>query len=174
MCPETNTLHQILQAIIIDGLQRSRTADDLKARAEDAARALRAGLAAFTAPAEAVAGGRTNASIPATLNYGGTKEAAVQQSVAGRQFPASAAGHIDQAAQQHAESIARLATLKRMADAAACDQDHGRAAWVVLLSQAGAAPVKDGLTAQAAHGAACASASDAMQCGCRTATSSTP
>lgn len=142
MCPETNTLHQILQAIIIDGLQRSRTANDLKARAEDAARAFRAGLAAFTTPAEPFAGDSadsTSVSIPATVNYGGTRDATVQQSAGGR-FPASLDAHIDQAAQLHAKSIARLATLKRMADAAACDQDHGLAAWALLLSQAGAAP----------------------------------
>lgn len=75
MCPETNALHLILQAIIIDGAQRMRPEADIKTNAEAAAKAFRAGLAAFTAPPEAVAGGRTNASIPVTVNYGGAKDA---------------------------------------------------------------------------------------------------
>ncbi len=168
----TYTLHQILEAIIIDGFQRMRPETDIKANAESAARAFRAGLVAFTAPPEQITGSGSNAAIPATVNYGGTKDAIPQQGTTGGRFPASTAAHINRGAQQHVESMSRLAALKRMNDAAACDQDQGRAAWVVLLSQAGAATLRDGLAAQAAHSVACASTGDAVQCGCRTATSS--
>lgn len=76
--PEADTLHRILQAIIIDGFQRMRPEADIKTNAEAAARAFRAGLAAFTAPPEARVSGsvNVNASIPVTVNYGGTKDAA--------------------------------------------------------------------------------------------------
>ena len=135
---EASTLHHILQAIIIDGFQRMRPEVDIKSNAEAAAKAFRAGLAAFTAPPEALVGGSVNASIPSTVKYGSTEEAAVQHSATGGRFPASTATHIERAAQQNVESMTRLAALKRMADAAACDQDHGLAAWALLLSQAGA------------------------------------
>lgn len=107
MCPETNALHLILQSIIIDGFQRMRLEADIKTNAEAAARAFRAGLAAFTAPAEALTSGSVNATIAATVNYGGTKDAIPQQSAAGGPLPPELAVHLEEAARQWVESRRR-------------------------------------------------------------------
>lgn len=69
--PEVHTLHLILQAVIIDGIQRGRDDDDLKARAESAVRAFRAGLVAFTAPLEQITGSGCNAALGAMRQVGG-------------------------------------------------------------------------------------------------------
>ena len=78
---ETNTLHLILQAIIIDGLQRARSEADILANAEAAVRALRAGLAAFTAAPKAVTGGGVNAALDVTHHFDGAKLCGVAESI---------------------------------------------------------------------------------------------
>lgn len=118
------TLHQILQAIIIDGLQRARPEADIKANAEAAARVLRAGLAAFTAAPEAVTGG-ANAKLDVTRHCGGAAGYSFGQ--VGAASPAMAdplAGlhaHLAAAAKVSARScsaLAAFAALNRLADAA--------------------------------------------------------
>lgn len=123
MSATETTLHVILQAIIIDGFQRVRPEADIKSNAEAAARALRAGLAAFTAPAEPFAGGSvgaTSVSIPVTVNYGGAKDCAGQKSASGGTRTSSAG---------HQNSMAQLAGVQLR------DQDPDRDVLTSLISR---------------------------------------
>lgn len=96
MTPESRTLHHILFAVIIDGIQRSRTDADLAAQAEAAARALRAGLAAFIAPNEAAGGDCANATLDVTRHYGGAADGSLAKSGGATGFRAEAvAGEIN-------------------------------------------------------------------------------
>lgn len=122
--PETHTLHHILQAVITDGIQRGRD-DDLKARAESAARAFRAGLAAFTVPAEPLTGGSINTTLDVTRHYGGAAGYSFGQvgdassAMAGQLTGIQA--HMADAADISARACSALsafAALQRLADAA--------------------------------------------------------
>ena len=126
MCPETNTLHLILQAIIIDGFQRMRPAADVKTNAEAAAQAFRAGLAAFTAPREALVGGSTKATLDVSRHYGGAAgysfgqvgdaSGATAGPLAGVQSPMAASAEISA---RSCSALAAIAALHRLAAAAA-------------------------------------------------------
>ena len=123
--PEIHTLHHILQAVIANGMQCGCSESDIKKFAESAARAFRAGLAAFTAPAEPLVGGSTNATLDVTRHYGGAAGYSFGQvgdaSPAGADPLACIQAHMAAAAEISARScstLAAFAALQRLADAA--------------------------------------------------------